>query len=115
MGDRRNIELRYSDDDPTKRVFLYTHWEGSQLPYTLASALDSNEGRNRWSDPDYLARIIFSRMTEGSNAETGFGIAPYQMDQNYPNIVVDLIKQTVDGTPYEQFIEEAKVLGGLDG
>lgn len=113
MGDRRNIELCYrSDNQQDSRVYLYTHWEGGNLHYILADALNSPEGRNRWDDPDYLARIIFEHMiSKSDNKETGFGIAPYQMDYNHPNIVVDLVRKTVNGMTYELFIEEYGSVG----
>lgn len=106
MGDRRNVELVYRKDLPS--VFLYTHWFGSDLPTIVANALNSPQGRNRRNDFDYLARIIFEAMVKADKAnegETGFGIAPYQMDQNHPNIVVDLDNQTVDGMSYDEYIE----------
>lgn len=103
MGERRNIELVY---DGKHSIFLYTHWLGVELPQILATALDSEEGRARWDDDSYLARIIFSHMTKNaSSPETGFGIAPYPVDMNYPNIRVDFDAKTVDGVPYQDYIE----------
>lgn len=106
MGDRRNIELRYGDS--YEPVYLYTHWDGTDLPLVLANALDSPEGRGRWDDPSYLARIIFSHMTKDADPETGYGIAPYVVDENWPNIIVDLEGKTVDGVSYETYIKYNK-------
>lgn len=111
MGDRRNVELIYNSKDEyslPKRVYLYTHWRGSELPTIIANALNSKEGRNRWNDASYLARIIFTYMLKTNDGfddgETGFGISPQQGDQNYYNITVDFDRQTVDGFPYDEYI-----------
>lgn len=105
MGDRRNIELRYKNNN--RPIYLYTHWLGSELPYILADALDSDEGRARWEDESYLARIIFSHMTKNASPELGFGIAPYTVDMDSGNatLVVDFDLQTVNGVPYEDYIK----------
>lgn len=72
MGDRRNVLIdQEAGDKPV--IVLYTHWSGSNLPATLAAALD--RGRHRWTDPTYLTRIIFSEMIKDEVLdETGFGI-----------------------------------------
>lgn len=108
MGDRRNVELVYGSIGNVEmpRIFLYTHWDGYDLPTIVADALNSPEGRGRWNDESYLARIIFSHMTKDADPETGYGIAPYVMDDNHPNIVVNLALHTVDGVPFEDYIKE---------
>lgn len=124
MGDRANIRFIYdfpkgelvegmkrSDlpDDPEQRadIFFYTHWAGSELPDTLAGALD--RGRGRWDDEAYLARIIFSQMVDGDTlSDTGYGIAPYQPDNEHPILVVDARLKTADGKPFEDFITAVK-------
>lgn len=69
MGDRGNIIIR---DEGAPDLYLYTHWNGSDLPKTLKRALSRKE---RWEDSAYLARIIFCEMVKGSEADaTGFGI-----------------------------------------
>jgi len=91
MGDRANVVLRYEDD---KRIYLYTHWGGTALFETLQMAL--KRGKFRWSDPSYLGRIIFSEMIQYEVLEeTGYGIAPYPTDNEWPFLVVDLEKQEV--------------------
>lgn len=105
MGDRRNIKLVYGEGQPA--VYLYTHWNGTELPVILANALKSRAGRARSNDPDYLARIIFSAMVKDEiDSDAGYGIAPYRMDHNHDDIVVNLVKQTVDEQPYDEFIKE---------
>lgn len=72
MGDRRNVLVQGEPGDKPL-VVLYTHWGGSDLPSTLADALD--RGRGRWTDPTYLTRIIFSEMIKDEVlGETGYGI-----------------------------------------
>jgi hypothetical protein len=108
MGDRGNIQVK---DDYTKGdgVFLYSHWGGSELPYHLAEALDSPEGRGRWNDRAYLARIIFDYMKRNSpNVETGYGIDTVECDPNHPTLVVDCTNKTVDDIPFEEFITSRK-------
>lgn len=105
MGDRRNIKLVYGKGHSP--VYLYTHWRGSELENILADALDGKGARGRWDDPDYLARIIFSAMVKDEiDSDAGYGIAPYRMDHNHDDIVVNLVKQTVDEQPYDSFIKE---------
>lgn len=107
MGDRRNVELTY---DGGKRIYLYTHWDGTLLPFTVAEALDSLEGRSRWDDDAYLARIIFEHMIrKGESKETGYGISPDICDMDAPHIRIDLKHQTVDGLHFSDYIQ--KVLG----
>lgn len=70
MGDRGNIIVK----DGESKVYLYTHWTGSELPEVLKSAL--RRGKSRWDDGQYLARIIFCEMVKGQEMdETGFGIS----------------------------------------
>mgnify|MGYP003349928035 FL=1 len=107
MGDRRNVKLMYGDNQPP--VYFYTHWHGEDLPRIVADALDSQSGRSRWGDPDYLARIIFSAMIRYEiDDASGYGIAPYRMDYNHEDIEIDLINKTADGRPYEVYIEYNK-------
>jgi hypothetical protein len=97
---RRNIRLNYGGPE---RIYLYTHWGAKPLEHTLRDALV--RGRSRWSDPEYLARIIFSEMIKGAVLDTtGYGLAPYAMDEQYPTIEVDLEHQTADGRPFEEFV-----------
>lgn len=110
MGARAQVKIVSSDDAP---VYLYTHWGSYNLPQVLASALD--RGRGRWTDSEYLARIIFSEMIKDEvMGETGFGIGTSaHFDLDYPPIEVNLSAQTVthggmSGT-FEEFIALARV------
>jgi hypothetical protein len=88
MGDRANVYIRQS---ATAGVFLYTHWGGGDLPEVVRVALDSGQGRARWRDDAYLARIVFCQMVgqDGWNDETGFGISAFICDNEHPIIVLD--------------------------
>lgn len=93
MGDRANIKLIQRVKGEERPIYLYTHWAGSSLPFTLQSALAK---RWRWSDDSYLARIIFCEMVKGSEGEeTGYGIAIYRPDNEHIVIEVDAEKQEV--------------------
>lgn len=71
MGDRGHVYIEPGDGTPG--VWFYTHWAGSSLPGTVADALD--RGRDRWSDDQYLARIIFCEMVQPEVlGTTGYGI-----------------------------------------
>ena len=103
MGMRRNIRLDYGG---SKRIYLYTHWGAEDLEDTLRDALI--RGRSRWSDPAYLARIIFSEMIKDDVLNTlGYGLAPYVMDDEFPTIEVDLRNQTVGDQSFEEFVQSA--------
>lgn len=90
MGDRANVKVV----DGGQCVYLYTHWGGTDLPETLRRALV--RGESRWDDAAYLARIIFSEMTRGSEEElTGYGISPTVPDGGDRILEVDVDDQVV--------------------
>jgi len=89
MGDRANIAVQVRGE----RVYLYTHWNGYDLPETVRRALARKQ---RWDDAPYLTRIIFCEMVRGEETEeSGFGISTQLGDNSYPLIVVDVAAQTV--------------------
>lgn len=101
MGDRGNICFKYSDGN---NIYFYSHWDGSNLLNVLKVALARS--KERWDDESYLARIVFSEMIQDSIQDlTGFGMAPYEMDKNNDTIKVDLVKQTVNNIPFEEFVK----------
>lgn len=62
-------------------VYLYTHWGADGLEDIVKQSLDSERGKNRRNDDEYLARIIFEDMIDaesGRGGETGFGIGNTQ-------------------------------------
>lgn len=108
MGDRGNIVVRSSQSNRDD-VWFYTHWTGSEIEGTVASAL---EKKWRWSDASYLARIIFDELTQQNHGdETGFGISTRMGDNEHPICVVDQGKRRVFQ------IEENELVDGriLDG
>lgn len=95
MGDRAMIGVRY-DDDTEPQLFFYTHWEGMVLPAKLQMALMRKQ---RWTDPGYLARIIFCELVGDNNwnEETGYGISTTTYgDIQYDYLVVDMPSMTVE-------------------
>jgi hypothetical protein len=96
MGDRRNIVCEF----PQASVAFYTHWAGTEAPGDLKTAL--MRGRSRWSDPAYLARIIFCAMVEADiQGQTGFGIeailpgSDAYCEASPRDLVVDLAGQLI--------------------
>jgi len=90
MGDRANIKVTGCGD-----VYLYTHWNGYELPKILKQALI--RGRDRWDDPQYLARIIFCEMVRGYEMEnSGYGISGECGDGEDRIITVNSENKTVE-------------------
>lgn len=105
MGDRANIAVESNG----KRVYLYTHWCGYEVPNIVAAAL--SRGKDRWKDASYLARILFCELisySRGDNIDnaslnttilltetTGFGISAEIGDNSYPLLVVNCDNGTI--------------------
>lgn len=90
MGDRANIYLYDSD---TAGIYVYTHWNGSEWPQRLAEALEF--GKERWSDPQYLARIIVTQVFKDLKGTTGGGVSTRIGDNGHPILCVDLMGEQV--------------------
>jgi len=91
MGNRGNICMEEGDG---KKIYFYGHWSGDGLFKILQSAL--KRGHSRWSDEQYLSRIIFCEMVKGDEQNlSGFGISTYVGDNEHPILVVNSSKQTV--------------------
>ena len=70
MGDRGQVHIK------DLGVWLYTHWKATELPDTIRRALARKE---RWDNPEYLARIIFCEMIRDDiEGTTGYGIGAGQ-------------------------------------
>ena len=131
MGDRANVIVlnrQMKKVEPKLGVGMYTHWKGSRLPFIVKQALSRKQ---RWDDPDYLARIIFSEMIKKDiDAEDGFGLYATQIgsvkgylpDNEHQVLVLDTVAQTIGFHPrkndsfaakpnavwtFEHFIEES--------
>ena len=103
MGDRANVAVQ----DHGKRVYLYTHWDGYELPELVRMALAR---RQRWNDAPYLTRILFCTLVAGAEKdETGFGISTEICDNEHPIIIVDCDKQivTIEAEPGGRFAPTA--------
>jgi hypothetical protein len=121
MGDRAQVRVvAHKNKEYNHDVWLYTHWGGSGLIETVAYAIGRGE---RWTDAEYLTRIIFSSMVEQDvRGSTGYGIGNHQHGDVFRVITVDVDEQsvTVDGwrdTPVErsfaEFAEQAFEVVGL--
>ncbi len=104
MGDRANVVLVEKRKRTVTGIFLYTHWSGTELPAILQDAL--NRGQSRWTDPSYLARIIFNEMTKGDEMSlTGYGISTCLTDNEHPLIIINLDDNTI-GLSNEEYGSE---------
>jgi hypothetical protein len=91
MGNRANVYLHHGHE---LGVYLYTHWAGDDLPETVRTALDRGEAR--WTDNQYLARIVFDEMLgDRHGEETGFGISAVLCDGARRIVDVDTAEQNV--------------------
>lgn len=93
MGDRANIYV-IDTEDLTRGIYLYTHYSGYEYPQMLATALE--HGKSRWSDSQYLTRIVASSVfSDLHGSTTGAGISTTMGDNSYPIIVLDQVNQRV--------------------
>lgn len=82
MGDRCNVYITEAE------VFLYGHWCGYELAQIVRDAL--KRGHDRWSDSNYLARIVLCEMVKGHEMSTiGYGCSHTITDNGRPVIVLD--------------------------
>ncbi len=90
---RANVWMKSSEESDFG-VYLYTHSEGDLLPKRVQDAL---KAERRWSDHQYLARIIFCCMIgeDSLNGSTGFGISGQMGDGEKHVLLVDTSKQKV--------------------
>lgn len=106
MGDRAVIEIHQEGGT----VCLYSHSDGIDLRKVLATALQ--RGSDRWNDPQYLTRIIFSEMTKGREMDiTGYGIHVGQASElapDNPTIYLDWVDSV--STDYELFISVGSLI-----
>lgn len=97
MGSRRNIGIQQDEG----WVWIYTHWGAERmLPIVQRALIRGNE---RWSDPSYLARIVFCQLLHDESARgqdvigrypgllmstTSLGISTEPSDWNMPHIML---------------------------
>lgn len=92
MGDRATacILLPQPQGAPVQPLWLYTHWRGTDLPQLVAQAL--SDGRARWGEPSYLARILIGTIIDLETIDGyGIGMIPYghPADAGRPQLVID--------------------------
>lgn len=98
MGDRSNIKFKQEEDGV---IWLYAHWEGSNLALKAKAALASTQARGRWDDEPYLTKIICSQIFAGTEKEaTGYGLTTYPTDSNNNDLEIDCAAQAVRVTPH---------------
>lgn len=95
MGNRAQVFIK------DKGVYLYTHWRATELSDMVTRVISRQE---RWYDPEYLARIIFSEMIKDDiSGATGFGIGTEKHGDIWRLVEVDCGNQTItimdDGKP----------------
>ncbi len=105
MGDRGNIVI--VDPSGAEKLFMYTHWTGSDVHRILAKGL--KKGESRWGDDSYLNRIIFQTLIEGDDGTTGYGISTTMGDGGC-EVYVCHEKETVrfrgETLSFKEFIEK---------
>ena len=64
-----------NEGTPNKPIVFYQHYDGYNIQHVVADALFA--GQDRWNDPPYLARIIFTHMIKQNpyDETLGFGIS----------------------------------------
>ena len=93
MGTRAQVFMK------DEGVYLYQHWSGNDLMDTVIRAVNSDVGRGRQDDPEYLARIIFCEMVKDDIAgETGYGIGNTQYADIEYLVTVDCKAKTITET-----------------
>jgi len=98
MGERNYIKLENDG------IYLYSHWETKEeLKAVLKKALI--RGKERWTDRQYLNRIIFCELIKGDvEGLTSYGLSSDIWDGQVV-LNVDVNKQEVDGVSFEEFIK----------
>ena len=96
MGCRGTIEIwenGAAPKDEERPVVLYTHWGAYEMIFDVINVLKKKE---RWNDPPYLSRMIFSEMIKNDiNGTTGFGIMTDNALDTEHEVVVDIDRQEV--------------------
>lgn len=79
---------------PYGRVYLYTHSGAGSLVNDIHNVLSM---RQRWDDPDYLAKMVFCKMVpvECWNTDLGFGIGTQLYADVNLLITLDTINQKI--------------------
>jgi len=96
MGCRGTIEVWENGAAPKSAeapVVLYTHYGAHDMLEDLRHVL---KRKQRWDDPSYLCRMIFSEMIKDDiEGETGYGITTSNVGDALIEIVVDINRKEV--------------------
>lgn len=96
MGDRAQIAIKQSGGK--SKLYLYAHWAGSDIFPSIQKSLD--RARDRWGDPEYLARVVFQDLIGNDDKTTGFGISTQRhSDIEHLVPVLDCNSQMVEFEP----------------
>lgn len=87
MGSRAQVHIKDTG------VYLYTHWGANHIEQDVIRAIGKQV---RWTDPEYLTRIIFDSM-KGNNieSETGYGIGTQVHGDIETLVTVSCDKKTI--------------------
>ena len=92
MGTRAQVKV-ISKEFVTP-FYLYQHYDGYDLIKEVRNAII--RGEDRWNDPEYLTRIIFSEMIKDSIMnETGYGIGTSEIGDIEFLVTVNIDSQIV--------------------
>jgi len=87
MGDRVQVYF------PETGVYLYSHWNGDDIIGDVFRALNK---KWRWSDAEYLARIVFDEMVgDAQMGELSYGIGTRQHSDVTRVVEVDTKNQKI--------------------
>jgi len=96
MGCRGTIEVWQNGSAPRSAeapVVLYTHYGAFDMLDDLKKVL---KRKQRWDDPSYLCRMIFSQMIKDDiEGVTGYGIRTDNVGDAIVEIIVDIDRQEV--------------------
>lgn len=104
MGARINFVFKQYENKPN--VVLYSHWGADTWEEDLACAL--SVAKPRWDDISYGTRITISNLIgERWKSETGFGIYTAEDGEDLGDfqVEVNFINQTIEGVPFNTFVE----------
>lgn len=112
MGSRANIAVTMKTEDGSGKLFIYSHWGGSDWQADAILAGLEN-GRSRWDDPEYFGRIFVQTALEVGGARAtdplGWGLSLRLGDNSYPIPEVDTMTQHVvlengDSKPFSEVL-----------
>jgi len=87
-------QVKIISDDFNVPIYLYQHCDGYALYKIVKNAIV--RGKDRWNDPEYLARIIFSEMIKDSIMDDiGYGIGTSEHGDIEYLVTVNIDNQTI--------------------